>query len=301
MDRQLDLFDLRGRVRTQQGRRPIFPDAGAVTARLSDDELVATIPQATLSNVEALCSEIVSRSLEAAIPAPEELWRRFAGFGIKELLLEQHAVLDTLARLNGETAGAALKRIVLWKGLPGSLLPAALQAAANAGLGLPATFVATHLGHEDVAVRGPAFALALKSGVPGHLLRDGLSDRSASIRRSAAIAMAIRGDPEAREPLLDELAGNPSTEVIEALAVIRDDDVIVPLGRCAEHHPAHRRSVLDILKDLESPRAQRLARHLEEEAGRSGEAATRDRLMAEDNAGSVTRSARFRLRRAGPP
>ena len=202
MDRQLDLFDLRGRVRTQQGRRPIVPDVGPVAARLSDEELVAMIPQANLSNIEALSSEVVSRSLEAAVPALEELWRRFVGFGIKQPLLEQHAVLDTLARLNGETAGTALKRIVLWKGLPGSLLPAALQAATDAGLGLPATFIATHLGHEDVAVRGPAFVLALKAGVPGHLLRDGLSDPSAHIRLSAAIAMAIRGDPEAREPLL---------------------------------------------------------------------------------------------------
>ena len=301
MDRQLDLFDLRGRVRTQQGRRPIVPDVGPVAARLSDEELVAMIPQANLSNIEALSSEVVSRSLEAAVPALEELWRRFVGFGIKQPLLEQHAVLDTLARLNGETAGTALKRIVLWTGLPGSLLPAALQAAADAGLGLPATFIATHLGHEDVAVRGPAFVLALKAGVPGHLLRDGLSDPSAHIRLSAAIAMAIRGDPEAREPLLGELAENPSTEVVEALAVICDDDVVVHLGRCAERHPAHRAAVLDILNDLGSPKARRLARHLEEETRRSGEAGAGGRLMCEDNGGSVTRSARFRHRRAGPP
>ena len=123
MDRQLDLFDLRGRVRTQQGRRPIVPDVGPVAARLSDEELVAMIPQANLSNIEALSSEVVSRSLEAAVPALEELWRRFVGFGIKQPLLEQHAVLNTLARLNGETAGTALKRIVLWDGLAG--VPAA--------------------------------------------------------------------------------------------------------------------------------------------------------------------------------
>ena len=263
MDRQPDLFDLRGRVLSRQGQRPVVPDAGPAVAPLTDDELVATIPEADLSNVEALCAEVVSRSLQAAVPALERLWGRFAGFGRGAPLLEQRAVLGTLAQLDGEPARDALKGIVLSKSLPASLIPAALRAAADAGLTLPAALVASHLRHEDVAVREPAFRLSVAAGVPAHLLRDGLSDPSASVRRAAAIAMGNRGDAEARQPLLDELARQPTTEVIEALAVIWDDDVIVLLGRCAELDPAHRSAVLDVLRDIESPRAQRLARRLE--------------------------------------
>ena len=226
-------------------------------------DMMEMLPQADLSNVEALCAEVVSRSLDAAVPALDGLWRRFIGFGIKTPLLEQRAVLSTLARLDGESARTALKRIVLRESLPASLLPAALRAAADAALALPAAFVAPYLGHQDLAIRAPAFALAFKAGLPGHLLRDGLSDPFASVRRSAAVAMGARGDPEAREVLLNELGRNPSTDVIEAIAMIWDDVVVVHLGRCAERHPAHRSTILEILRDMENPKARRLARHID--------------------------------------
>ena len=212
--------------------------------------------------MEALCAEMVSRSLEAAVPALEELWRRFAGYGIGAPLVEQRAVLGTLAQLDCEAARAALKGIVLSKGLPASLLPAALRAAADAGLALPVAFVGPLLDHGDIAVREPAFALALKAGVRSDRLRDGLGDASASVRRSAALAMGKRGDAGAREALIGELGGNPSSEVIEALALVADDDVVVHLGRCAARHPALAGTVLDILRDMESAKAARLARHL---------------------------------------
>ena len=77
MDRQPDLFDLQGRVRSSPGRRPSAVDSGPVVTTLSDDALVAMIPQADMSTVEALCSEVDSRSLEAAVPALGEVWRRF--------------------------------------------------------------------------------------------------------------------------------------------------------------------------------------------------------------------------------
>ena len=203
-------FDLRGRVLTREGRRPIVPDAGPDAARRSDNALVATIPLADLSNVEALCAQVVSRSLDAAVPALEALWHRFAGFGIEAPLLEQRVVLGILAQLDGEAPRNALKGIVLSKNLPGSLLPAAFRAAADAGLTLPAGFVESHLDHEDVAVREPVFRHSFEAGVPAHLLRDGLPDPSAPVQRSAAIAMGNRGDVAARQPLLDELARKPA-------------------------------------------------------------------------------------------
>ncbi len=75
-------------------------------------------------------------------------------------LVEQRAVLNTLARLDCGPARAALKRIVLSKGLPASQLPMALGAASAAGPVLPAAFVAPLLRHREGAVREPAFAFA---------------------------------------------------------------------------------------------------------------------------------------------
>ncbi len=265
-DRQPDLFDERGLIEAGRVAAPVAPDAGPAAAGLTDGALIATLPQATASNVEALCAEVVSRSLEAAAPALEELWRRFAGYGIGAPLVEQRAVLGALAQLECGAAQTTLKGIVLCAVLPASLLPCALRATADAGLALPATFVAPLLGHEDVAVREPAFALALKAGVRSDLLRDRLGDASASVRRSAALAMGKRGDAGAREALIGELGRNPSSEVIEALALVADDDVVVHLGRCAARHPALAGTVLGILRDMECVRAERLAGRLE--AGR---------------------------------
>lgn len=262
-DRQPDLFDRRASYGAERVRVPIDRDAGTAASRLTDGELVAILPEANLSNVETLCAEVVSRSLHDAVPALESLWRRFAGFGIRMPFVEQRAVLSTLGRIDADAARTALREIILSKSLPASLLPFALRAATQARLALPTPFVAPLLSHPDAAVREPAFALSSKAGVSCHRLRDGLTDPSASVRRLAAIAMGMRGDAEAREALIVEIATNPSLEVIEALAATGDDDAIVHLGRCAERHPALAGAIVDMLRDMESAKADRLARHLE--------------------------------------
>ena len=152
---------------------------------------------------------------------------------------------------------------MLSKGLPASLLPAASQASASAGLALPAAFVGPLLDHEDAAVREAAFVLAARTDVPADRLREGLFDRSAANRRAAAVALGLRGDASVRRPLYDELARRPSTDVIEAITAVWDDDAIVHLGRCACRHPRLAGAVLDALRDIASPRAHTVARHLE--------------------------------------
>ena len=264
---QLDLFAERGRVMPHHVPELMARSAATPAETLSDDDLLESVPSAGPSNIEAVCSEIVSRSLEAAVPALEALWRRFSGFGVERPLREQLAVLETLTRLGGTDARSALRAIVLSPGLPASLLPAALQAAISAGLALPAAFVGPLLDHEDAVVRGAAFVLAAKSDVPADRLRQGLLDRSAANRRAAAVALGLRGDVRARQPLYDELARCPSTEVIEAITEVWDDDAIVHLGRCARRHPQFAGAVLDALRDIASPRADTVARHLETDTG----------------------------------
>ena len=268
-ERQQDLFAERGGVESRRVARTFASSAAAPVETLTDHELLELSLKAGPSNVEAVCSEIVSRSLEAAVPALEALLRRFTGFGVEKPLREQVAVVDTLARLGGTDARSALRRIVLSKALPASLAPAALQAAAQAGLALPAPFVGSFLAHEDGAVRGAAFALAAKTNVPAERLGEGLFDRSAANRRLAAIALGLRGDARARRPLYDELARSPSTEIVEAIAAVGDDDAIVHLGRCARRHPGLAGAVLDALRDMGSPRAEVVARQLESGSGSS--------------------------------
>ena len=161
-DRQPDLFD--ERTRFGAGRVPVSTNRNAriTSSRLTDGELIAMLPEADLLNVEALCAEVVSRSLDEAVPALESLWRRFVGFGIRVPFVEQRAVVNTLGRVDGEAARAALREIVLSKALPASLLPFALRASAQSGLPLPTGFIAPLLSHPDAAVREPAFALAAK-------------------------------------------------------------------------------------------------------------------------------------------
>ena len=261
---QLDLFAERGRVIARRVPEPMARPAAAPVETLSDDDLLESTQKAGPSNIEAVCSEIVSRSLEAAVPALEVLWQRFAGFGVEKSLREQLAVLETLARLGGTYARSTLRGVVLSKGLPASLLPTAPQASASAGLALPAAFVGPLLDHEAAEVREAAFVLA---DVPADRLRQGLFDRSAANRRAAAVALGLQGDASARQPLYDELARCPSTEVIEAITAVWDDDAIVHLGRCARRHPRLVGAVLDALRDIASPRAHTVARHLETNTG----------------------------------
>ncbi len=264
---QLDLFAERGTVAPRHVPEPEASSVATPVEMLTDDELLDRVANAGPSNVEALCSQLVSRSLQAGAPALEALWRRFAGFGIEKPLREQLAVLDTLARLGGTDARSALWRIVLSRALPASLLPSALQAAVDARLALPAGFVSALLDHGDAAVRGAAFALAARTDVAADRLRAGLFDRSAGHRLLAAIALGLRGDVSARQPLCDALARSPSPEIIEAITAVWDDDAIVHLGRCARRHPRLAGAVLDALREIGSPRAQTVARGLKPSAG----------------------------------
>ena len=266
---QLDLFAERGRVIARRVPEPMVTPAATPVEALSDNDLLESIQKAGPLNINAVCPEIVSRSVEAAVPALEALWERFAGFGVEKPLREQLAVLYTLACLGGMDARSTLRGFVLSKGLPASLLPAASQAAASAGLALPAAFVGPLLDHEDAEVRGAAFVLAARTDVRTDRLREGLFDRSAANRRAAAIALGLRGDASARQPLYDELARYPSTEVIEAIAAVSDDDAIVHLGRCARRHPRLAGAVVDALREIATPRAHTVARHLETNTGRT--------------------------------
>ncbi|MCY4140972.1 MAG: hypothetical protein OXF56_22245 [Rhodobacteraceae bacterium] len=261
--RQLDLFDERRPADIGPQKQTGGESTSLALKALPDSELVERVAHADLATVDTLAEEIVARSLTVAVPALERLWRRFHGFGINRPFREQNAVLETLSRLNGTEARSALRRIALGPGVPDSLLPAVLRAAADKRLDLPASFVSGFLDHQDSEIRKPAFALAHAANVSVLRLREGLSDRLASIRRDAAVALAFRGDASGRDMLISVLAHAPSVELIDALGVICDDEVIVELGRCAMRFPDFAPRVVAILRELESPKAERLVVRLE--------------------------------------
>ena len=261
--RQLDLFDERRPADERPQTRTEGESTTLALKALPDSELVKRVAHANLAIVDTLADEIVARSLTAAVPALERLWRRFHGFGINLPFREQSAVLETLSRLEGPEAYSALRRIALGPGVPDSLLPAVLRAAADKRLDLPASFVEEFLVHQDSEIREPAFALAHAANVSVLRLREGLSDRLDSIRRDAAVALAFRGDASGRDVLITVLAHAPSVELIDALGAICDEEAIVELGRCAMRFPEFAPQVVAILRELESPKAQRLVARLD--------------------------------------
>ena len=269
-DRQPDLFDARGRTDVPSTPGAPVRRAAPSPGSLSDARLVGLLAGAGPSDIGVLCEEVVARSLPAAVPALEALWRRFHGFGIERPLHEQRAVLKTLARLGGPAARAALRRIVLRSDLPASLLPAGLRSAADAGLRLPAGFVAGFLGHDDPVVRGAAFELAGGANVPAPRLREGLSDRMAAIRRAAAVALAQRGDASGLGVLIAGLGDTPSAGIVEALGGLGGDEAIVALGRCAMRHRAFAPGIVALLREMDDVRAGRLAERLEAEVAGGG-------------------------------
>ena len=73
---QPDLFAERGVVTRQHAPKPMASSAPKPVERLTDDELLERVPNAGPSNVEAVCSDLVVRSLPAAVPALEALGLR---------------------------------------------------------------------------------------------------------------------------------------------------------------------------------------------------------------------------------
>src|SRR6202030_2720518 len=86
---------------------------------MEDDELVAALPHATITDSLALAAEAGRRRMTAAIPALEALCGRFSGFGADRIVPEQAAAIDALARIAGADAAGALARLICRRGVPG--------------------------------------------------------------------------------------------------------------------------------------------------------------------------------------
>ncbi len=229
---------------------------------LSDDKLLARLDRAGSSEAVALLREISERGLTAGVPVLHRLWKRFSGFGVRAPLPEQLAVLCALARLNTDSACQSLREVLLSPSLPSGLQAPALEAAVDAKLVLPGASIAGFLEDPDARVRASAFALAFRAGLTGDRVRTGLLDPDGAVRRAAAVTLGRQGDRAARDFLLDALRNEPSADVIDAIAGIPDDEIVVELARCAAAQPIFRAEILSVLTEMDDPVSARVAQRL---------------------------------------
>ena len=254
--RQTDLFGERGTAApvAAPAASPPCPDT------LSDEELIDRLPGARIAEAGPLCSLVVERGLgDRALPALESLWRRFAGFGQDRLLPEQVAVVETLAKIGTAAAREMLAGIVTAADLPPVLLPWALRAALAVSLRLPATFTGPLLAHGNPDIREFAIRLSAFGRPEFGGLEACLADAHAAVRRAAAIVLGGFGRDRAKAVLLAELARHPTGDVVDALAGIADDDIVVHLGRCAEMHPELAGWIAAELEEMQTPRSLKIA------------------------------------------
>ncbi len=253
--RQGDLFEERG-AWCGDDIAPQNDEANPET--LDDQNLVEQVAKAKLSSVHVLCAQIIERDLgDAAVPGLVALWNRFKGFGITTPLPEQRLALQTLSAIGSDTAKAAIRKILVAPDLPDSLLPIALQTAATVALNLPQGQIRPWLEHDAPAVRALAFTLIQQTNPPQDILEAGFMDPDPSVRRAALIAAGSLGHRIARDGLLCEFRKNPTSQTIQALVAIADEEIVVEVGRYALANSAHKALIADELDTLEHFKAKK--------------------------------------------
>lgn len=261
-DKQADLF-AQGCVPAPLPATPVVPASVAAAKELDDAALAAAMAYASFSTCAALAAEVVARRLLAAVPALEELSRRFAGFGRAHPVREQVVALETLAALGGPQAAAAVTRLVGERIVEGPGLRAALAAAASLRARLPAGILLEALDDTDPGLRAVACRCArfCPQAIPRmiHLLEDLHTD----VSTAAAVSLGQMGRCEAMPQLLRMIRASPAAETIDALVSIADDDCFVELGRLAERQPNLRDTIREALAELDHPRAKIILRRFE--------------------------------------
>jgi hypothetical protein len=261
-DHQLDLFT--GSEAPSAGR-PTFPlrPGPADPASLDDTALLAAIPASNLSNGPSLAREAGRRRLAVAIPVLQDYCRRFAGFGTAHPLPEQVAALEALGAIGGPVAAATVVTIIIHQWVQGPTLPTAVAVAARLAAPLPAASVLSFLRHPDPTVRADACHLACGGSEIVATLLDLMGDLHDGVCMAAACALARLCRSEARPLLKRALNKAPTVRVIEAIAVIADEECIVLLGRIALGASSDLAGAArDALDTIEHPLAARLLERL---------------------------------------
>jgi hypothetical protein len=239
---------------------------GRVTAcdTLDDDSLLAAIPNAGMRETLALVAEAERRRLPAAIPVLEALCRRFTGFGADRIVPEQAAAVDALVLIGGSDAAQTLARLIAQRIVQGPCLRRAVAAAARLEAKLPLGAVMELLRHDEPQIRADACRCTRRWGEAVPLLRELLDDLHRDVRIAAACALGRMGRSEVRVLLVGYLRGEPTAELIDAIAPIADDECVVLLGRIARSTPHLAECAVDALHSIDRPRADKIIAVLRE-------------------------------------
>jgi HEAT repeat protein len=254
---QLDLFAAAGGPVECAVRLASHPGP-VIAADLDDAALIAAIPGARRADAPVLTEEAARRRLGAAIPALEELCRRFTGFGLAHAIAEQRAALEALAVIGGAAAAQAVARAIENAVVQGPTLQDAVSAAARLQAMLQEEVALMLLKHADPAIRAHTCRCVRSSRSIVAVLIDLLDDLNEQVRIAAACALGRMGRPEARVVLRRLLRDQPSPAVIEAVTTIADDECLVLLGRIARRAGDLAPAALEALEATAHPRAERI-------------------------------------------
>jgi hypothetical protein len=266
LEQQLDLFSAAGIPAEQPLLHglalcpaAISRSAHPAVTDLDDEALIAAIPTANLGDCAALAAEAARRRLAAAIPALEALCRRFSGFGIDHMVLEQCAALRALAVIGSRDAAQAVSLLILRGVVQGPALGLAVAVAAQLHATLPVDVLRPLLRHADPDIRANACRCACRHSELIAVMIDLLDDLNQAVARSAACALGQMGRIEARPMLATLLREEPSEVVIDAVSSVADEECIVLLGRIARSTPALSDAALNTLEAIDHHRADVIA------------------------------------------
>lgn len=241
---------------------------------LSDAELIAALPDALLAEACALAAEAGRRRLGEAVGALVGLCRQFVGFGADTRVPEQIAALEALGAIGGAEACRAVSQMIVKGFVQGPNLVAAVIAASRLGVKLAPEAALPLLGNADPEIRAAACRCVRASGEIATALIERLTDRDEEVSTAAACALGAAGRGEALKTLKRRLNERPSPRVIEALAAVADEEVIVFFVRLARKRPDLAAAVLSALDEIELPRAAVVVSRLRSWLAESGRPAS---------------------------
>lgn len=249
---QLDLF----------GDRPKFDRPPKIVSvqpllphELSNEDLIAAIPEATLADACALAAEAGKRRLGGAIPALMTLCSRFVGYGIDVGMPEQAAALEALGVIGGPEASRAVVQLIAKKIVQGPTLVVAISVASQLGVIFPTDIALAFLRDPNSSVRARACDCVRAGYEVAVTLIAMLDDSDGEVSVAAACALGRMRRLEARNRLKRYLTERPSARVVEAVAGVADDEAIVLLARVGRARPDLALSIVYALEEIDNARA----------------------------------------------
>jgi len=254
---QLDLFE-ESSTAPAAATQPAAEPRVDVEA-LSDAQLIGALSQAGLRESLTLVHEIARRRLASGVPALAALCLRHKGFGRSRVIPEQKDAIEALGIIGGREASQALARLIDRGAFEGPGLKIAVQEAVRLASPLPEPLVTNLLGADDPDIRAAAARCVRTWPKCAPLLIELLQDLHEDVRLAAACALGRIGIGAGRPLLLNALRKQPSRDVVEAIAGVPDEEVLVLLGRTAETRQDLAGLIGEVLEDTDDPLAAKIA------------------------------------------